>query len=80
MLLFYYSSLLQKISIKNLGLVEDEEVTFSSGFTVITGETGAGKSFFCNAIRLGMGERAKSFFTGRTVIDIELKNKILEEY
>ncbi len=64
--------MLKKISIKNLGLVENEEITFSSGFTVITGETGAGKSFFCNAIKLGIGERAKNFFDGRTVIDLDL--------
>ena len=74
--------MLQKISITNLGLIEHEEIQFFDGFTVITGETGSGKSFFCNAIKLGMGERAKNTFSrsdaenSRTVIELELKNKI----
>ncbi len=73
--------MLKQISIKNLGLVENENINFFDGFTVITGETGSGKSFFCNAIKLGMGERAKNIFlssenTERTVIELELKNKI----
>ncbi len=74
--------MLKQISIKNLGLVENENIEFFDGFTVITGETGSGKSFFCNAIKLGMGERAKNTFSisnnieKRTVIELELKNKI----
>jgi len=74
--------MLRQISVKNLGLVENENITFFDGFTVITGETGSGKSFFCNAIKLGMGERAKNTFFGgdtennRTVVELELKNKI----
>ena len=38
--------MLKQISIKNLGLVENENINFFDGFTVITGETGSGKSFF----------------------------------
>jgi len=73
--------MLKQISIKNLGLVENENITFFDGFTVITGETGSGKSFFCNAIKLGMGERAKNVFLSgdeseRTVIELELKDRI----
>jgi len=73
--------MLKQISIKNLGLVENENINFFDGFTVITGETGSGKSFFCNAIKLGMGERAKNTFSSineseRTIIELELKNKI----
>jgi len=73
--------MLKQISIKNLGLVENQNIDFFDGFTVITGETGSGKSFFCNAIKLGMGERAKNTFSSaneseRTIIELELKNKI----
>jgi DNA repair protein RecN (Recombination protein N) len=71
--------MLTNISIKNLGLVENENIDFFDGFTVITGETGSGKSFFCNAIRLGMGERAKNMKIGkseRTVIELSLQGKI----
>ena len=75
--------MLKKISIKNLGLVEQEEIPFFKGFTVITGETGSGKSFFCNAIKLGMGERAKNIYTlspeenKRIVIELDLNENTL---
>ena len=68
--------MLQKISIKNLGLVEEEEIQFFDGFTVITGETGSGKSFFCNAIQLGMGERAKNVNTLSFLKNTENTEKI----
>jgi DNA repair protein RecN (Recombination protein N) len=46
------------LRIKNLALVEDLEWTLSPGFTVITGETGAGKSIIIGALQLLLGERA----------------------
>ncbi len=42
----------------NLALVEKAEIDFGSGFNVITGETGAGKSVIMGAISLLLGERA----------------------
>jgi DNA repair protein RecN (Recombination protein N) len=46
------------LRIKNLALVEDLEWKLSPGFTVITGETGAGKSIIIGALQLLLGERA----------------------
>src|ERR1043166_7546696 len=45
------------LRIKNLALVEDLEWQLGPGFTVITGETGAGKSIIIGALQLLLGER-----------------------
>jgi DNA repair protein RecN (Recombination protein N) len=45
------------LRIKNLALVEDLEWELAPGFTVITGETGAGKSIIIGALQLLLGER-----------------------
>ena len=50
--------MLKSIIIKNFALVESVEVDFSSGFSVITGETGAGKSVFLGAIAMMLGQRS----------------------
>lgn len=50
--------MLKQLNIKNLILIEFLEVSFSSGFNVITGETGAGKSAIISAIKLICGERS----------------------
>jgi DNA repair protein RecN (Recombination protein N) len=46
------------LSIENFALIEKLSVTFSNGFTVITGETGAGKSILLGALGLVLGKRA----------------------
>ncbi len=45
------------LSINNYALIEKLEVDFNSGFTVITGETGAGKSILLGALSLILGQR-----------------------
>lgn len=50
--------MLHKLSIKNYVLVESLELNFEQGFSVITGETGAGKSVMLSAIALLLGQRA----------------------
>ena len=49
--------LLQLLRIKNLAVVEDLEWEIASGFTAITGETGAGKSIIIGALQLLLGDR-----------------------
>ncbi|MFZ4105517.1 DNA repair protein RecN [Flavobacterium sp.] len=46
------------LSIENFALIEKLSVRFSDGFTVITGETGAGKSILLGALGLVLGKRA----------------------
>ena len=50
--------MLQNISIRDFAIVPAEELEFSDGFTVITGETGAGKSLIVDALGLLSGRRA----------------------
>jgi len=49
--------MLKQLSIRNFVIVELMELDFSSGFTVLTGETGAGKSIMIDALSLALGER-----------------------
>lgn len=50
--------MLANLSIHNYALIDDVNVTFSSGFTTITGETGAGKSILLGGLSLVLGKRA----------------------
>lgn len=50
--------MLKNLQIENLILIESAEVNFESGFNVITGETGAGKSLFLSALKLLSGHKA----------------------
>ena len=49
--------MLQKLYISNYALIHEVSVDFSNGFSVITGETGAGKSIILGAIQILMGSR-----------------------
>lgn len=46
------------LHIKNFGIIDEENLDFSNGFTVFTGETGAGKSILVDAINILTGETA----------------------
>jgi DNA repair protein RecN (Recombination protein N) len=50
--------MIQSLYIKNYVLIDELELQFSSGFTTITGETGAGKSILMGALSLILGQRA----------------------
>ena len=50
--------MLRKLSVKNFAILEDIEINFYDGLTILTGETGAGKSLIIDSISLLLGERA----------------------
>jgi DNA repair protein RecN (Recombination protein N) len=50
--------MISHISIRDFAIIENIEVSLADGFSVITGETGAGKSIIVEAISLGLGARA----------------------
>lgn len=50
--------MLKQLYIKNFTLIDTLDIPFNPGFSVITGETGAGKSIILGAINLLLGQRA----------------------
>ncbi|MCR8853234.1 DNA repair protein RecN [Lysinibacillus fusiformis] len=54
--------MLRELSIRNFAIIEDLTVSFSGGLTVLTGETGAGKSIIIDAVHLLAGGRGNTEF------------------
>jgi DNA repair protein RecN (Recombination protein N) len=50
--------LLQQLFIQNYALIDELDIDFSTGLTILTGETGAGKSIILGALSLMLGQRA----------------------
>ena len=50
--------MLKHLYINNFTLIDTLDIDFASGFSVITGETGAGKSIILGAVNLLLGQRA----------------------
>ena len=50
--------MLSRVNVKNFAIIEDIEVNFNKNMTVLTGQTGAGKSLIIDAINLLLGARA----------------------
>ncbi|MBT3514053.1 MAG: DNA repair protein RecN [Nitrospina sp.] len=65
--------MLKELRIKNFAIIDNLNVEFSSGFTALTGETGAGKSIIIDALNLILGGRADSNFirTGESSATVE---------
>ncbi|MFA7274034.1 MAG: DNA repair protein RecN [Crocinitomicaceae bacterium] len=67
--------MLSKIWIKNFALIQELNFDFQKGYTVITGETGSGKSILLGAINLILGERADFSLIGpdsdKTIVEAE---------
>ncbi|MFH2064219.1 MAG: DNA repair protein RecN [Pseudomonadota bacterium] len=52
--------MLRELSIRNFAIIDDLNIGFSEGLTILSGETGAGKSIIINAVNLLLGSRATS--------------------
>lgn len=52
--------MLRRLTVRNYAIIKDLNMEFGDGFTIITGETGAGKSILLGALGLVLGERADS--------------------
>jgi len=50
--------MITRLSVKNFAIIDDLNLEFNKGLTIITGETGAGKSILLGALKLILGERA----------------------
>jgi len=54
--------MLFNLSIENVALIEKADINFSDGFSVLTGETGAGKSILIGSLNMLLGERVSKEF------------------
>ncbi len=70
--------MLHEISIRNFAIIEDLTISLKSGLTVLSGETGAGKSIIINAVNLLLGSRASATLirTGADSAELEALFKI----
>ncbi len=73
--------MLQELSIRNFAIIDDLHIRFSEGFTILSGETGAGKSIIINAVNLLLGSRATAAFirTGEETAELEASFYIAPE-
>ena len=60
--IFSAKSSLRELTIRNLGVIDTAEIEFKSGLTVLTGETGAGKTMVLTALNLILGGKSDSDF------------------
>lgn len=65
--------MLQKLAISNYAIIDNLEMVFGSGLSIITGETGAGKSIVMGALGLILGQRADS-----SVLQDKTKKSVIE--
>ena len=65
--------MLKELFIKNFAIIDDLSICFSDGLTILSGETGAGKSIIINAVNLLLGARAsaKLIRTGAKTAELE---------
>jgi DNA repair protein RecN (Recombination protein N) len=68
-----FAFMLQELSISNFAIIDDLRISFSGGLTILSGETGAGKSIIINAVNLLLGSRATSKLirTGQETAELE---------
>ena len=52
--------MLRRLILKDVVIVSQLEIDLDAGFTVLTGETGAGKSILIDALQLALGNRAEA--------------------
>lgn len=82
--------MLKSLMITNFALIENAFIDFPAGLTIVTGETGAGKSIFIDAINMIIGSRASidlirtgcEFFRIEAVLEVEnpqLFNAVMDE-
>ena len=54
--------MLASLHVKNLALIDEEEIVFSKGLNILSGETGAGKSIILGALHLSLGDKSSKDF------------------
>ena len=65
--------MLSELSIRNFAIIDDLRIQFGDGLTIMSGETGAGKSIILNAVNLLLGSRASADLVRRGAETAELE-------
>ena len=65
--------MIRELSIRNFAIIDDVKISFFAGLTILSGETGAGKSIILNAVNLLLGSRASADLvrTGAETAELE---------
>ena len=73
--------MLESLHVKNLALIDEQEVVFSPGMNILTGETGAGKSIIIGSVNLALGAKAGKDYirTGAEYALVELVFSLNEQ-
>jgi DNA repair protein RecN (Recombination protein N) len=76
-----FAFMLQELSISNFAIIDDLRISFSGGLTILSGETGAGKSIIINAVNLLLGSRAtaKLIRAGQETAELEALFHIIDQ-
>ena len=74
--------MLQELFISNFAIIDDLRISFSGGLTILSGETGAGKSIIINAVNLLLGSRAatKLIRSGKETAELEALFRIKDQH
>ena len=76
--------MISKLRISNFALIEQLELDLNNGFTIVTGETGSGKSILLNAFSLMLGERASSSVVGnysnKAIVEFHLVTRAKDKH
>ena len=70
--------MIRRLSVKDFAILEELEVSFNEGLTVITGETGAGKSLILKSLSVLLGAKGEKTFVRsgaeRSVLELEIES------
>ena len=73
--------MLESLHVKNLALIDEQEVIFAPGMNILTGETGAGKSIIIGSVNIALGGKAGKDYirTGADYALVELAFSLNEQ-
>ena len=72
--------MIKSLQISNYALLKNVSIDFTDGFTVVSGETGAGKSIMLDALSLLLGKRVERFDENKLNQAKEKINKALRKF
>ena len=71
--------MLTELAVRNLGIIKDMTLQFGNNMTVLTGETGAGKTLITEAVSLLLGGRADPMLVGPWAEETEVEGRFVTE-